>query len=254
MNVQIYLNIYDKKFGRLKKRTYLCIVNLINVLSFCLSIENTVVSTVLAPGPNDHPPSEWVLKRFENEKGEVSPFLYIYTYMKLLDLLKENILITEKLNRRFRLFPNITKDGITARVFQTGHQKEHRNGDQPETSNVLEKIADGKWKTGANSLSVRKQIFRNLDRIIKEFSEFENLNNKVILFIDKFINPAFPNEEPTYIEYVLAADKKDEKHWDFEILSSAHSLEGEYLASLNNDKVIRLVENVNFTFNKVVYL
>ena len=27
MNVQIYLNIYDKRFGRLEKITYLCIVN-----------------------------------------------------------------------------------------------------------------------------------------------------------------------------------------------------------------------------------
>jgi len=30
MNVQIYLNIYDRMFGRLEKTTYICIVNLIN--------------------------------------------------------------------------------------------------------------------------------------------------------------------------------------------------------------------------------
>ncbi len=174
-----------------------------------------------------------------------------------MPLIKANnlfILITEKLNRRFRLFPNITKDGITARVFQTGHQKDHRNGDQPETGNVLEKIADGKWKTGANSLSVRKQIFRNLDKIIKEFSEFENPNDKVILFIDKFVNPNFPKEEPTYIEYVLTTEKKDEKNWDFEILSSAHSKKGDYLGSLNNDKVVTLTEGLIYNFDKIIYL
>lgn len=31
MNVQIYLNIYDNKFGRLKKRLYLCIVDVVNI-------------------------------------------------------------------------------------------------------------------------------------------------------------------------------------------------------------------------------
>lgn len=174
--------------------------------------------------------------------------------MKLLNLLKETILITEKLKRKFRLFPNITKNNITARVFQTTHQKEHRNGDQEETNKVLEKIADGKWKTGVNSLTIRKQIYRNLEKVIKEFSEFENLNDKVILFIDKFTNPNFTNEEPTYIEYVLTADKKDDKHWDFEILTSAHSIDGLYLKSLNNDKVIRLTENVIFNFDKIIYL
>ncbi len=174
--------------------------------------------------------------------------------MKLLNLLNEVILITEKLKRKFRLFPNITKNNITARVFQTTHQKEHRNGDQEETNKVLEKIADGKWKTGVNSLTIRKQIYKNLEKIIEEFSEFENLNDKVILFIDKFKNPIYLNEEPTYIEYVLTADKKDENHWDFEIISSAHSLNGGYLKSLNNDKVIGLVESVKFNFNKIIYL
>jgi len=174
--------------------------------------------------------------------------------MKLINVLKETILLTEKLNRKYRLFPNITKDKKTVRVFQTTHQKDHRNGDQEETNSVLEKIADGNWKTGANSLTIRKQIFRNLDKIIKEFSEFENPNDKVILFIDKFNNPNYPKEEPTFIEYVLTTEKKDDKNWDFEILSSAHSKKGDYLRSLNNDKVVTLTEGFIYNFDKIIYL
>jgi len=174
--------------------------------------------------------------------------------MKLINVLKETILLTEKLKRKYRLFPNITKDKKTVRVFQTTHQKDHRNGDQEETNKVLEKIADGTWKTGANSLTVRKQIFRNLDKIIKEFSEFENPNDKVILFIDKFNNPNYPKEEPTFIEYVLTTEKKDDKNWDFEILSSAHSKKGDYLKSLNNDKVVTLTEGFIYNFDKIIYL
>ena len=174
--------------------------------------------------------------------------------MKLINVLKETILLTEKLKRKYRLFPNITKDKKTVRVFQTTHQKDHRNGDQEETNSVLEKIADGNWKTGANSLTVRKQIFRNLDKIIKEFSEFENPNDKVILFIDKFNNPNYPKEEPTFIEYVLTTEKKDDKNWDFEILSSAHSKNGDYLRSLNNDKVVTLTEGFIYNFDKIIYL
>lgn len=174
--------------------------------------------------------------------------------MKLINVLKETILLTEKLNRKYRLFPNITKDKKIVRVFQTAHQKDHRNGDQEETNNVLEKIADGNWKTGANSLTIRKQIFRNLDKIIKEFSEFENPNDKVILFIDKFNNPNYPKEEPTFIEYVLTTEKKDDRSWDFEILSSAHSKKGDYLRSLNNDKVVTLTEGFIYNFDKIIYL
>jgi len=174
--------------------------------------------------------------------------------MKLINVLKETILLTEKLKRKYRLFPNITKDKKTVRVFQTTHQKDHRNGDQEETNSVLEKIADGNWKTGANSLTIRKQIFRNLDKIIKEFSEFENPNDKVILFIDKFNNPNYPKEEPTFIEYVLTTEKKDDKNWDFEILSSAHSKKGDYLGSLNNDKVVTLTEGFIYNFDKIIYL
>jgi hypothetical protein len=174
--------------------------------------------------------------------------------MKLINVLNETILLTEKLKRKYRLFPNITKDKKTVRVFQTTHQKDHRNGDQEETNNVLEKIADGTWKTGANSLTIRKQIFRNLDKIIKEFSEFENPNDKVILFIDKFNNPNYPKEEPTFIEYVLTTEKKDDKNWDFEILSSAHSKKGDYLGSLNNDKVVTITEGFVYNFDKIIYL
>lgn len=174
--------------------------------------------------------------------------------MKLINVLNETILLTEKLKRKYRLFPNITKDKKTVRVFQTTHQKDHRNGDQEETNNVLEKIADGTWKTGANSLTIRKQIFRNLDKIIKEFSEFENPNDKVILFIDKFNNPNYPKEEPTFIEYVLTTEKKDDKNWDFEILSSAHSKKGDYLGSLNNDKVVTITEGFIYNFDKIIYL
>jgi len=193
----------------------------------------------------------WVQK-FE-KGGFILPFC-VFIFMKLINVLKETILLTEKLKRKYRLFPNITKDKKTVRVFQTTHQKDHRNGDQEETNSVLEKIADGNWKTGANSLTVRKQIFRNLDKIIKEFSEFENPNDKVILFIDKFVNPNFPKEEPTYIEYVLTTEKKDDKNWDFEILSSAHSKKGDYLGSLNNDKVVTLTEGLIYNFDKIIYL
>jgi hypothetical protein len=174
--------------------------------------------------------------------------------MKLLQLLRENILLSERLSKKYRLFPNINKDGVNAKVYQSEHQKIHRNGDREEDSKVLTKISDGEWKSGANSKTIRKQIYRNLEKIIKEFSEFKELNNKRILFIDKFKNPNFTNEYPTYVEYVLEANKKDEKNWEFEIISSAHSLEGKYLRSHKNDKVSNLVENSIHQFDKIVLL
>ena len=174
--------------------------------------------------------------------------------MKLLQILKESILLSERLSKKYRIFPNINKDGINASVYQSEHQKSHRNGDLEEDNSVLTKIADGEWKTGANSKTIRKQIYRNLEKITKEFSEYKELKNKRILFIDEFKNPNFPNEEPTYLEYVLEANKKNDKNWEFEIVSSAHSLDGKYLRSYKNDKVSNLVENHLYVFEKIILL
>ena len=174
--------------------------------------------------------------------------------MKLLQLLKENILLSERLSKKYRIFPNINKEGINATVYQSEHQKLHRNGDNEEDNKTLTKIANGEWKTGANSKTIRKQIYRNLEKIIKEFSEFDEIKNKRILFIDGFKNPNFTNEDPTYIEYVLEANKKNDKNWEFEIISSAHSLEGKYLRSHKNDKVSNLFENIIYQFDKIILL
>jgi hypothetical protein len=174
--------------------------------------------------------------------------------MKLLKILKESILLSERLSKKYRIFPNINKDGVNASVYQSEHQKLHRNGDLEENNIVLTKIADGEWRTGANSRTIRKQIYRNLEKIIKEFSEFDEIKNKRILFIDKFKNPNFPDEDSTYLEYVLEANKKNDKNWEFEIISSAHSLDGKYLRSHKNDKVSNLVENYIYVFDKIILL
>jgi hypothetical protein len=80
MNVQIYLNIYDKIFGRLKKRTYLCIVNLINVMGFCSNIENTLMSAVSVSGLTTTPQVRGFLKRFLKGRGVKTP-LFVYLYL-----------------------------------------------------------------------------------------------------------------------------------------------------------------------------
>ena len=188
------------------------------------------------------------------KKGSINSPFCVFIYMKLLKILKESILLSERLSKKYRIFPNINKDGVNASVYQSEHQKLHRNGDLEENNIVLTKIADGEWRTGANSRTIRKQIYRNLEKIIKEFSEFDEIKNKRILFIDKFKNPNFPDEDSTYLEYVLEANKKNDKNWEFEIISSAHSLDGKYLRSHKNDKVSNLVENYIYVFDKIILL
>jgi len=187
------------------------------------------------------------------ERGDFSP-LSVFIVMRLLKILKENIILLERLSRKHKIFPAIKSNNLVVSVFQTEHQKTHRNGDLSVDTKTLSKIADGEWKTGVNSNTVKDYISKNLKKIIQEFLEFGDLKDKRILFVDEFKNPLYPNEEPTYVEYVLEANKKNENVWELEIITSAHSLNGKYLKSLKNDKVINLLENMMYNFDKIVLL